>query len=133
MKKIWYLPIVVVVGAASLTVWGQANAGPPPSVSPGVVVDLSSGSAPATAEDSRSLPPSPSPSPTATAGTTAAPGHEAPETEHIPAELHTYPSEKASDDGPAHDLFDDKGGLRADNASDDGPSHDLYDDKGGGR
>lgn len=34
-----------------------------------------------------------------------------------------------SDDGPGHDMYDDKGGNR--NSSDDGPNHDINDDKGG--
>ena len=38
MKTFWYLPVAAVVGATSLTVWGQANAGPPTGVPPGVVV-----------------------------------------------------------------------------------------------
>ena len=133
MKKFWYLPIAAVAGAASLTVWAQANAGPPPAVSPGVVVsDVSSGSG-TEVDDSPSSPAASTPS------VTAIPDPAAAGTQLVPAELQTYgPDDKGglrddnvSDDGPTHDLYDDKGGLRDDNVSDDGPTHDLFDDKGG--
>lgn len=57
MKKIWYLPVAAVIGATSLTVWGQANAGPPPGDSPGVVVtaDVTSGQDVAKADDKGGL------------------------------------------------------------------------------
>ena len=127
MKKFWYLPVAAVVGATSLTVWGQANAGPPPEDSPGVVVtaDVTSGRDVAKAED----PPALLPAPTPTARITAIPGHGAPATQLVPAELQTYAA--LPTDSPTHNQFDDKGGLRPDGVSDDGPAHDLYDDKGG--
>jgi hypothetical protein len=121
MKRFWYLPIAAVAAATSLTVWGQANAGPPPEDSPGVVVtaDVTSGRD-ADPTDSASLLPTPTP----TASITAIPDHSAPET-------HMYPP--LPTDSLTHDLNDDKGGLREDGASDDGPTHDLNDDKGGDR
>jgi hypothetical protein len=126
MKKYWYLPVAAVVGATTLTVWGQANAGPPPEDSPGVVVtaDVTSGNGTAT-EDTAALLPAPTP----TASITAIPDHSAPETQLVPAELQTYAS--LPTDSPTHDQFDDKGGLRAPGVSDDGATHDLTDDKGG--
>ncbi|VXB76699.1 conserved exported hypothetical protein [Arthrobacter sp. 9AX] len=149
MKKFWYLPIAAVVGATTLTVWGQANAGPPPEVTPGVVVTADVASAVRSAETESPATELTGPSPTASI--TAIPEHETPETELVAAELQTYaPAQPAgiptydqfddkgglrapgvSDDGPAHDLGDDKGGLRAPGVSDDGPNHDLGDDKGG--
>jgi len=119
MKRFWYFPLAAVAGATSLTVWGQANAGPPPEDSPSVVVtaNVTSGRG-ATPEDSASLFPAPTP----TASITAIPDHSA-------AETRTYPP--LPTDGPTHDQFDDKGGLREDGVSDDGPAHDLNDDKGG--
>ncbi|WP_248762372.1 hypothetical protein [Pseudarthrobacter sp. SSS035] len=128
MKTLWYLPLAAVVGAASLTVWAQANAGPPPAVSPGVVVvgDVKSGSGTVKTEDSPALLPTPAP----TASITAVPGHAAPQTQLIPAELQTYAPVQATADA-THDLGDDKGGLRAPGVSDDGPTHDQFDDKGG--
>ena len=119
MKRFWYLPIAAVAGATSLTVWGQANAGPPPEDSPGVVVtaNVTSGRD-ATPEDPASLFPAPTPK----ASITAIPNHSAPETR-------TY--SPLPTDSPTHDQFDDKGGLRPDGVSDDGPTHDLNDDKGG--
>ncbi|WP_461187534.1 hypothetical protein [Arthrobacter sp. Z4-13] len=124
MKNLWYLPIAAAVGATSLTVWGQANAGPPPEVTPGVVVtaDLASGSGTVKTEEPAALLPTPTP----TASITAIPDHAAnPGTQLVPAEPQTYaPVQTAS---PTHDAFDDKGGLRADNVSDDPPG----DDKGG--
>lgn len=153
MSKLWYLPLAAVLGAASLTVWAQANAGPPPAVSPGVVVsNVDSGSKPATFEDSPKPDDSPSAlataAPTPTASITAVPEH-TPETQIVPAEPVTLPPVQVthapgpvddkgglrapgvSDDGPTHDLNDDKGGLRAPGVSDDGPTHDANDDKGG--
>jgi hypothetical protein len=149
MKKFWYLPIAAAVGATSLTVWGQANAGPPPEVFPGVMVTADAASASSTAETESPAALLPTPSPTASI--TAIPEHATPETQLVPAELQTYePVQPAvtpthdqfddkgglrpdgvSDDGPTHDLGDDKGGLRPDGVSDDGPTHDLGDDKGG--
>jgi hypothetical protein len=119
MKNYWYLPIAAVVGATSLTVWGQANAGPPPEVSPGVVVtaEVASDSGTAKTEDPAALLPSP------TASITAIPEHTTQETQLVPAELQTYPPAPTA----THDQFDDKGGLRAGNVSDDPPG----DDKGG--
>jgi len=153
MSKLWYLPLAAVLGAASLTVWAQANAGPPPAVSPGVVVsNVDSGSKPATFEDSPKPDDSPSAlataDPTPTASITAVPEH-TPETRIVPAEPVTLPPVQVthapgpvddkgglrapgvSDDGPTHDLNDDKGGLRAPGVSDDGAAHDANDDKGG--
>jgi hypothetical protein len=151
MSKLWYLPLAAVLGAASLTVWAQANAGPPPAVSPGVVVShVDSGSKPATFEDSPKPDDSPSvlATPTPTASITAVPGH-TPETQIVPAEPVTLPPVQVthipapvddkgglrapgvSDDGPTHDLNDDMGGLRAPGVSDYGPTHDASDDKGG--
>lgn len=130
MKKFWYLPIAAVAGAASLTVWAQANAGPPPAVSPGVVVsEVTSGSDTKVEDSPSSLATTPS--------ATATPDPAATGTQLVPAELHTYaPDDKGglrddnvSDDPPG----DDKGGLRDDNVSDDDPAHDLFDDKGGER
>ncbi|WP_104044853.1 hypothetical protein [Arthrobacter sp. ZGTC412] len=123
MKNYWYLPIAAVVGVTSLTVWGQANAGPPPEVSPGVVVtaDVTSGSSTPAAEDTASLLPTQTPP----ASITAIPKRPTQETQLVPAEPQTYaPQQSAS---PSHEAFDDKGGLRADNISDDPPG----DDKGG--
>jgi hypothetical protein len=152
MKKFWYLPIAAVAGAASLTVWAQANAGPPPAVSPGVVVaDVQSGSGTAKPGEQPALLATPTPTPTSTPSITAIPDHTAPETQRIQVELQTYPPlqpthspthgvgddkgglrpDGVSDDGPLHDVGDDKGGLRPDGVSDDGPLHDLGDDKGG--
>ena len=146
MKKFWYLPVAAVVGAASLTVLAQANAGPPPSVAPGVVVaDVKSGSDTAKAEDSLSTP-------TPSARITAIPGQAVGET-LVAAEPQTFAPVQitqnataqvlddnggfrepgVSDDGATHDLGDDKGGLRAPGVSDDGATHDLGDDKGGDR
>jgi len=116
MKKYWYLPIAAVVGAASLTVWGQANAGPPPEVSPGVVAPVS-----VATEDSADVLPTSTP----TASITAIPDQSAPETQLVTAEPQTLAA--VPSDGPTHDQFDDKGGLRDDNVSDDPPG----DDKGG--
>lgn len=157
MSKLWYLPLAAVIGAASLSVWAQANAGPPPAVSPGVVVsNVDSGSRPASFEDSPkpddspkpSDPPSAFPSPTPPASIAAVPEH-TPATQLIPAEPVTLPPVQVthspapvddkgglrapgvSDDGPTHDLNDDTGGLRAPGVSGDGPTHDLNDDKGG--
>ena len=143
MKKLLYLPLAAVVGAASLTVWAQANAGPPADVAPGVVVaDVEAG-------DDNSVDAAPTHYPTASAA--ALPEQEPKETQRVEAELQTYPPDQVagtpeayddkgglrpdgvSDDGPLHDLGDDKGGLRPDGASDDGPGHDLGDDKGGER
>ncbi|MFF1253015.1 hypothetical protein ACFVYC_11050 [Pseudarthrobacter sp. NPDC058329] len=123
MKNFWYLPIAAAVGVTSLTVWGQANAGPPPEVSPGVVItaDVTSGSGTAKTDDRAAVLSTPSP----TTGITAIPGHTTQETQLVPAEPQTYaPVPPAS---PTHEAFDDKGGLRADNLSDDPPG----DDKGG--
>lgn len=151
MSKLWYLPLAAVLGAASLTVWAQANAGPPPAVSPGVVVsNVDSGSKPAVFEDSPKPDDSPSAlaTPAPTASITAVPEH-TPETQIVPAEPVTLPPVQVthapgpvddkgglrapgvSDDGPTHDLNDDKGGLRAPGVSDDGAAHDANDDKGG--
>ncbi len=126
MKNFWYLPIAAVIGASSLSVWGQATAGPPPEVSPGVVVvaDVTDGSDRAKPEDSPT--PRSTPTPTPTASITAIPDHAAPGTQLVPAELQTYAPVQATD-GPTHDLYDDKGGLRAPGVSDDAPG----DDKGG--
>jgi hypothetical protein len=126
MKNFWYLPIAAVIGATCLSVWGQANAGPPPEVSPGVVVvaDVTDGSDTAKTEDSPT--PLSTPRPTPTASITAIPDHAAPETQLVPAELQTYAPVQTTD-GPTHDLYDDKGGLRAPGVSDDAPG----DDKGG--
>lgn len=144
MKKRLYLPLAAVVGAASLAVWAQANAGPPSADTAGIVVaDVSTGSA--------AFPAGPAPVPSPTASITAFPERNTAETLRVQAELQTYapvqvthspthiPSddkgglrqEGASDDGPSHDLGDDKGGLRPAGTSDDGPSHDVGDDKGG--
>jgi hypothetical protein len=125
MKKFWYLPIAAVVGATSLSVWGQAIAGPPPSVSPGVVVvaDLTPGSDAVKNEDSPAL----LPTPTSTDSITAIPDHAAPETQRIPVELQTYAPVQTTH-SPTH-AFDDKGGLRDEGVSDDAPG----DDKGGNR
>ncbi|MGF9648101.1 hypothetical protein AAIH32_09015 [Pseudarthrobacter oxydans] len=114
MKNFWYLPIAAVIGAASLTVWGQANAGPPAEVIPGVVAPVT-----ATTEDSAHL------LPTSTASITAIPDQATPETQLVTAEPQTFAA--VPSDGPTHDQFDDKGGLRDDNLSDDPPG----DDKGG--
>ena len=119
MKNFWYLPIAAVVGAASLTVWGQANAGPPPDVSPGVVVAPGSGTV--TTEDPADL----LPAPTSTASITAIPDQATPETLLVTAEPQTLAAVPSDD--PTHDQFDDKGGLRDDSVSDDPPG----DDKGG--
>ena len=126
MKNFWYLPIAAVVGATSLSVWGQANAGAPPSVSPGVVVvaDLTPGSDAVKTEE----PPALLPTPTSTDSITAIPDHAAPETHRIPAELQTYPPVQTTH-SPTHEAFDDKGGLRDEGDSDDAPG----DDKGGKR
>lgn len=121
MKNYWYLPIAAVVGATSLTVWGQANAGPPPEVTPGVVVTADVTPGTATTEDPADLLPTPTP----TASITAIPDHAAPQTQLVTAEPQTYAP--VPTDGPTHDQFDDKGGLRGDNVSDDPPG----DDKGG--
>lgn len=127
MKKLLYLPIAAVVGAGSLTVWAQANAGPPPEVAPGVVVsDVTSGSATATAKGTHSATPAPTP----TASITAIPEHSPAETQHVQAEPQTYAPVQITS-SPTHSAFDDKGGLRPDGVSDDGPNHDLGDDKGG--
>ena len=120
MKRFWYLPIAAVVGAAGLTVWGQANAGPPPEVSTGVVVK--SGSDAVRTED----PPTPLSTPTPTASITAIPDQTAPGTQRVPAELQTYAPVQPTN-SPTHDAFDDKGGLRDPKVSDDPPG----DDKGG--
>jgi hypothetical protein len=134
MKKLWYLPIAAVVGAASLTVWGQANASPPPEGSPGVLVvaDVNSGTDTVKTEDSPAplSAPTSTPTPSPTASITAIPDHAAPETQFIPAELQTYAPAQPTG-SPTYDAFDDKGGLRAPGVSDDGPNHDLFDDKGG--
>ncbi|WP_461172216.1 hypothetical protein M1D93_14605 [Arthrobacter sp. Z1-9] len=119
MKSYLYLPIAAVVGAASLTVWGQANAGPPPEVSPGVVVTSSSGTA--TTDDSADLLPTSAP----TATITEIPDQATPETQLVTAEPQTLAA--VPSDGPTHDQFDDKGGLRDPNLSDDPPG----DDNGG--
>jgi hypothetical protein len=115
MKNFWYLPVAAVMGVTSFTVWGQANAGPPPEVTPGVVVtaDLTPSSGEAKTEDTAARLPSP------TASITAIPEQAAPETQLVPAEPQIQT--------PTHEAFDDKGGLRADNLSDDPPG----DDKGG--
>lgn len=150
MSKLWYLPLAAVLGAASLTVWAQANAGPPPAVSPGVVVsNVDTGSKPAAFEDSPKHDDSQAPAaPSPAASITAVPEH-TPETQIIPAEPVTLPPVQVthapgavddkgglrapgvSDDGPTHDLNDDKGGIRAPEVSDDGAAHDANDDKGG--
>jgi hypothetical protein len=149
MKSFWYLPIAAVVGATSLTVWGQANAGPPPEVSPGVVVtaDVTPGSSAAKTEDPVVLLPTPTPTASITAiPEHAVPEHAVPETQLVPAEPQTYAPLQAT--SPIHDQFDDKGGLRDSAVSDDPPGddkgglreagvsddgvlHDLGDDKGG--
>lgn len=119
MSTIWYLPLAAVLGTASLSVWIQANAGPPPAVSPGVVIpNANSSTKPATVEPEPGN--SPSAVPESTASMTAAPG-QAPATHIIPAEPVTLPPVQA----------DDKGGLRAPGVTDDGTTHDLNDDKGG--
>lgn len=123
MKNHWYLPIAAVVGVTSLTVWGQANAGPPPEVAPGVVVtaDVTPSSGTVETEDPAALLPTPTP----TASITAIPDHAAPKTQLVPAEPQTYAPPQTVI--PTHEAFDDKGGLRAPNVSDDPPG----DDKGG--
>jgi hypothetical protein len=160
MKKNWYLPVAALAGAASLSVWTAATAGPPTAVTPGVKVvadvtprsDTAGGTPSGTAstlktEDSPKPDDSPSllPEPTPTANITAIPDHVAPQTQLVPAQLQTFAPVQTtddkgglrpagvSDDGPSHDLTDDKGGLRDDKVSDDGPSHDSGDDKGGKR
>ncbi|MFC8038017.1 hypothetical protein ACFUOZ_01545 [Paenarthrobacter sp. NPDC057355] len=121
MSKIWYLPLAAVLGTAGLSVWIQANAGPPPTVSPGVVVPNADYSTkPATVEDSPKPDNSPSAVPGPTASMTAVPEH-TPATQIVPAEPVTLPPVQV----------DDKGGLRAPGVSDDGATHDLNDDKGG--
>ncbi|MFF2840766.1 hypothetical protein [Paenarthrobacter sp. NPDC057981] len=121
MSKIWYLPLAAVLGTASMSVWIQANAGPPPAVSPGVVIpNANSSTKPATVEDSSKPDYSPSAVPGPTASMTATPG-QAPATHIIPAEPVTLPPVQV----------DDKGGLRAPGVTDDGATHDLNDDKGG--
>jgi hypothetical protein len=161
MKKNWYLPVAALAGAASLTVWAAATAGPPTVVTPGVkvVADVTprsdtAGSTPDSTpsdtfktEDSPKPDDSPSllPEPTPTASITAIPDHMAPQTQLVPAQLQTFAPvqttddkgglrpDSVSDDGPTHDQTDDKGGLRDDKLSDDGPNHDSGDDKGGNR
>jgi hypothetical protein len=139
MKKFWYLPVAAVMGAASLTVWTQANAGPPPAVSPGVVVaDVKSGEDKPKPEDR----PAQLPAPTPSASITAVPEPVAGQTQLVPAEPQTVPpvvvddkgglrAPGVSDDPVTHDLGDDKGGLRAPGVTDDPVTHDLGDDKGG--
>jgi hypothetical protein len=130
MKKNWYLPVAVLAGAASLTVWTAATAAPPTMVTPGVkvVADVTPGSNTASdtfrTEDSPKPDDSPSllPTPTPTASITAIPDHAAPQTQLVPTQLQTF--------APAQ-TTDDKGGLREAGVSDDGPTHDLNDDKGG--
>lgn len=117
MKKFWYLPVAAVLGAAGLTVWAQANAGPLPAVSPGAVVaDMKSGEDKPKTEDIPARAPIPS------ASITAVPEPAAGETQLMRAEPPTVPP-----------VVDDKGGLRAPGVSDDGPTHDARDDKGGVR
>lgn len=121
MSKMWYLPLAAVLGAAGLSVWAQASAGPPPGVAPGVVVSTVNTSTGATAAEDTPAPgqpPSVSPAP---APSIAAVPEPVPATRIVPAEPVTLP--------PAR--VDDKGGLRQRDASDDSPGHELKDDKGG--
>ena len=138
MKKLLYLPLAAVVGAAGLTVWAQANAGPTAPNSPGIVVaDVSPG------VNATGTGPALNPSPAATI--TATPWHT--ETQRVQVEMHTYTPvqitskplddkggsrpEGVSDDSAAQNAGDDKGGLRPEEVSDDDPSHNTGDDKGG--
>jgi hypothetical protein len=119
MKKFWYFSVAAAVGAASLGVWGQANAGPPSEVTPGVVVTAGSGTG--KTQNPAALVPAPTP----TATITATPAHAALGTQLVPAKQQTYtpvPTVSAS-----HQAGDDKGGLRGPGVSDDAPG----DDKGG--
>lgn len=140
MKK-WYLPGVLLLGTSGFVVWGQANAAPPATVVPGVVVeDRSPAHSPAMDDLRTSLPrPTPTVGPVPGGGPGHSPSssasHDAAEVEteveiehpreaeHVPMKLYTYPPEHAypsaggSDDGPSHDLYDDKGGLRDGNGS----------------
>lgn len=130
MSKIWFIPLTAVLGAASLSVWAQANAGPPPLVSPGVIIsNIDANTKSATAEDSPKPddPPLVPAGPTPTAGISAVPELK-PEPQYIPAEPLTMPpSQVTHTPNPS----DDKGGLRQRNASDDAPGHHSKDDKGG--
>jgi hypothetical protein len=84
-----------------------------------VVVTPSSGTV--TTEDPADLLPTPTPS----ASITGIPAQATPETQLVTAEPQTFAA--VPSDGPTHDQFDDKGGLRDDGVSDDPPG----DDKGG--
>jgi hypothetical protein len=139
MRKRWILPGAALVAAASLSVWGQATAGPPTTGSAGVVVQPA-GSAPATQSTSPAAAPSPTPAPTDVPASAPAPVPEAPEAAEaadapqqeveVPARVRTF-----SPDEP----FDDKGGLRSNNGNGSGSSggdssgdtfNETFDDKG---
>jgi hypothetical protein len=142
MRKRWILPGAALVAAASLSVWGQATAGPPTTGSAGVVVQPAA-SAPATQSSSAPSTSSPTPAPTDVPASTAAPAPEAAEATEaaevaeapqqeveVPARVRTFPPDEP---------FDDKGGLRNDNEIGSGSSggdssedtvDETFDDKG---
>jgi hypothetical protein len=142
MNKRWMVPGALLVCAASVTVWGQANAGPPPAGGDGVVVndvarqssaeDFLTSTIPS---DAASSVPEPSASPSDLPSSDPASNEEV----FVPAEVVTEApagsddsgSDDSGSDDSGNDLYDDKGGLRPDGVSDDGPDHDVNDDKGG--
>lgn len=83
--------------------------------------------APSVSQSTSSAAPTPSASSTSEAPT---PSSSASPT-HTPGTIDLSGGTSGSDDGPGHDVGDDKGGDRDDSVSDDGPGHDVGDDHGG--